>query len=309
MNHRAPFAIALLAALAAPRAVDAEADPVADRARAILDAQLAAIGDPSAFLATLTSDAVIVGNGSFTLARGNNASAIIATLTAGSDAAALQVQATRIDAGAVDDVLWLSADIVMTHGWRRTRRGGFTRVQTTARLLEVVVADGETWKVVALSFASTSGTTAPGDALAPAGSGALTALLASRDKLDGALRDDPTTIVQGWHDELGVGREAARRVFAAWRYREPKVNGAVEVRSKAWGFVAGDISIAGDPHASFAAPIRVPVLLFAVAERGRWKVVAVHATEDCGSACVKRDPLAVKTLDGNVSHPIPTIDP
>ena len=186
--------LVLAAVLAAPAA----ADP-----RALLDAQLAVIDDPAALAKTLAPDAVILGNGSFTLARGDHAPAILATLAASrSHLPALQTSVTRFASGASQKVEWLDAEIAMAHSVVVPRRRVID--VTRARIVELAVQTGGAWRVVAIAFASSSGLGAASDALGPADTGPLVKILATR---------------------LGA-----------------KVTAAVEVHGEGWGIVAGDVT-------------------------------------------------------------------
>jgi hypothetical protein len=294
-----------LATLALSSVTHAGGPTPAEIGRSLVDVQLAAINDPAALVASLPPDAIIVGNGSVTLANATNATnatAIVTTLSASprSLSPVLQAKITRLDAGGTSDVVWLSADVILVHRMRGGR-GSLPADVTSARLLELAVTTGTTWKVVALSFTSTSNATVPGEALAAAGTGPLTALLGSPYKLDGALRDDATTIVHGAHDELAIGHDDARRILAPWRYRDAKVTTALEVRTKAWGVAIGDVVIAGDPHLHADPPAHVRMLVFAIPDGARWKVVGVSAlAPDASIADANVDPL---------SRPAPTIQP
>lgn len=248
----------------------------AARARAVVDAQLAAITDPIAFRALLAPDTLIIGNGSVAVAEHANAAAIVALLGASpSQLPVLETEVTRLDAGGTVDAVWLTADITFLHAVRFGRT--VTRDLSSARLTELVVADGAGWKVAALAFDSTAGTTAPGDALPAASTGPLTALLGSPYKLDAAVRDDPTTLATLRGDRV-VGAAEVHRLLAPWRYRDAKTSAAFELRAKSWGFVIADVAIAGDSHLSRDPELHTRILLCAIADADRWRIVALHAT-------------------------------
>jgi hypothetical protein len=262
--------IAICFVLARP----ASAETPTERARQLLDAQLAALSDPSAFLATLSPDAFVFGNGSFTLARGRHAASVIATLAASprSPFAVSQTTTLSLSAGGTADVVWWTADVAMQHGGAPSVLGEPVEDWTTARIVELAVATKGRWHVVALAFASTSGASAPGDVLGAPGAGALTALLASpRDLVRGSW-DDGASIVFG--ADAGVGPAAARKILGPIARRAVKLTGAVEVNGNGWGFSAGELEIAADPQARLPAAT-ARVLLFAIRERTRWKLVAI----------------------------------
>jgi hypothetical protein len=267
----------VLALLVLPRTLRAEPIDAKEHARALLTAQLAAIRDPAAFLSMLPPDAVLLGNGSFTLAGGPNATSIVAALA---PAPVIQTVLTRLNAGASGDAMWLSADAVIVH--RSSRCVRCARDRTAVRFVELAIADQETWRVVALSFAATSGVVAPGDALDAARAGPLTRLLAAPSELSAALFDDANTTVvvgaPGHIGDIGIGRDDGRRVLAAWLAHEMKVSGGVEVEAAGWGFVAARV-VANDPRAGRDARTAIDVLLIGVRSAKRWSVVAVHALE------------------------------
>jgi len=253
------------------------------RGRAVVARQLAALDDPAAFVATLAPDALILGNGSFSLASGTNAPEIVRTLSATrSRLPVIHTDVKRLDAGGNADVVWFTADVEIVRGERAEpgallprKSGRAGRDVTTARLTELVAADAGTWSVVALAFQSTPGASAPTDALAAPGTGRLTAAIASLRDLDRALSDEATTTVVGICGELGIGPAAAHRVLAPWRERETKLTSAIEIRTKTWGLAAGELAIAG--ASSRAAPIDVKLLVFAIPDRRDWNVVVVSA--------------------------------
>jgi hypothetical protein len=272
----------------------AAAETPSERARVVLDAQLSALNDPSAFLATLSPDALVFGNGSFTLARGQHAAAIIATLSASpwSQLAVTQTTTLRLSAGGSADVVWLSAEIAMLRSPSPTlgplpQDSEPLEDRTTARIVEIVVATKGTWQVVALAFASTSGVSAPGDLLGAPAAGPLTALLASPRQLDRASWADGASIVFGAHS--GFGSAAASRVLAPLAKRGVKLSKAIEVNGNGWGVVAGDLEIGADPHAWWRSATTARVMLFAIRERTRWKLVALD-TGTVTPAPLKIDP-------------------
>lgn len=258
--------------LAASSVAHAEPSAVERSARAIVESQLAAAGSPQAFLATMSPDAVILGNGSFAVARDSNAAAIAGTLIR---APLLESILVRIDADGSDGALWLTADVAFMDA------NGCG--ETDARFVELAVADHGKWRVVAMSFTSTSDLTAAGDELGGPHTGPLLDYVASPHKVDEALRDGSTTmaVVGDVHQlgDIGVGRDRARRVLAPLRDRDVKVASAVEVRGKTWGFAAGDIMLGAT---------EARVLLVAVQEDRRWKVVAMHVMRAAGREAVAR---------------------
>jgi len=146
-------------------AVHARAD-TEQRARAVLDDQLAAVNDPSALAARLAPDTLVFGNGSFALAGGPNGGAVLATLAASDVLPAIMWQVDGIAAGGDDDATWLVADVTFVH---RARLGRSLPRVTRARIVELIAAG----RVTAFGFATSTNRSAPGDALANPGSGRL----------------------------------------------------------------------------------------------------------------------------------------
>jgi hypothetical protein len=227
------------------------AETAEETARAGLEAQLAALGDPRAFVATLAPDTLIIGNGSFALAGAPSALPIVGAFLPSRALGPVGVaKVTRLTADATDRAIWLDADVAL--GTMQVRRYGSVMVPVaTAHVVELVVADGASWKVAALAYSSPLCLRAPGDTLGAPGNGALTKLLASP-----------------WlfHED--------------WRYRDARVERAIEVRGDGWGFAAGDVAIGGDPHAWWEKGLLVHALVVAIPDRdGKWQVVAVHVAE------------------------------
>lgn len=276
--------IGIAVAMATGSAFAAGPSP-SQRGRAVVALQLAAPDDPAAFMATLAPDALILGNGSFSLASGTNAPEIVRTLSAArSRLPVIHTDVMRLDAGGNANVVWFTADVEIVRGVRPQpdtllprKSGRAARHVTTARLTELVVADAGTWSVVALAFQSTPGASAPTDALAAPGTGPLTTVIASLRDLDRALSDDTTTTAVGICGELGVGPAAAHRVHAPLRDREIKPASAIEIRTKTWGLAAGNLAIART--SSRAAPIEVKLLVFAIPDRHDWNVVVASAVQ------------------------------
>lgn len=308
-----------LVALAVPATSHAEESP-AERARAVLEKQLAWVGDSKAFLGTLEPDALILGNGSFTLASGANAAAIIATLgaSARTKEPVRGARLTRIDAGGIENVAWISADVAIVRSKLEPRPISVGRFSVdanaridrsernraardpsvtgeivgkrshahrasddviTARIVELIVMDGSTSKVVALSFASSAGAKATGDVLGgPGSAGPLARLLASPYELHGARWDDTATMILGF-GSIGVGPEAVRRILEKWRYRDAKVSGSIEVAGTGWRVCAGDVLVAGDSRTWWDKPVRIQVMLIGIPEGRGWKLVAAHAMD------------------------------
>lgn len=309
MRRLVPFLV-----ISAALSYTAAADTAAERARSFLDAQLSMVNAPGKFLATLEPDALILGNGSFGLARGANASAIIATLGASprSRSPVQQSIVTRLDAGGTADVFWLSADVVMAHSKdaphslqvdandesadrvigadSTTRNPHMLRVRdiTSARIVELVVATATTWRVVALTFVSTSGVSAPGDVIGGSGSGPLIALISSPHDLYAATWDDAATIAFGARPP-GIGPRAAHDALAPFQFRTAKLTDALEVHGGHWGIAVGDLVIEADPAASWDSKTRVRLMLFAVVQNGHWKLVGVD-TGTIASTPIMIDP-------------------
>lgn len=283
--------------LAASSVARADPSAVEKSARAIVESQLAAAGSPQAFLATVSPDAVILGNGGFAIARGPHAAAIAGTLIR---APLLQSILVRIDAGGSDDALWLTADAAFMDA------NGCG--ETDARFVELAVADHGKWRVIAMSFTSTSDLTAPGDRLGAPHAGPLLDYLASPHELDEALRDGSTTmaVVGDVHQlgDVGVGRDHARRVLAPLRDRDANVTSGIEVRGKTWGFAAGDVTLG-------ATDARV--LLVAIQEDRRWNVVAMHVmrptTREAVSRCTQPPLSQPSPMSGGTLPASATITP
>ena len=242
-----------------------------ETARAIVTAQLAASMSPDAILATLTPDAIIMGNGSIAVASDSNAAAaVLGTL---GRAPGVQTYLSRLEAGGTSDVMWFAADVALV--------GGYDEVcGTDVQLLEVATVERGSWRVVALSFVSSSNATTTGDRLGPPRAGVLAQVMESPYKLYGALRDDRSTMVLlgnlGNRARLALGRDDARRAFEFLRDRSAKLDGAVEVRRDRWGFAVGEVVISADPHAGTSTSARAQLLLVGVRDGARWDIAALH---------------------------------
>jgi hypothetical protein len=198
-----------LAILASTAVAHADASTSQDIAHALIDAQLAAVNDPTAFARLLAPNAVILGNGSFAVAGDSAAQDVLATL--GGSPSGLPARwhtVHHFEANGSDRAVWVSADITL---YQRGRLGKLSPLWTNVHLIELVVARGAHWQVVALGFASTSGATAQGDVMGAPGSGPLTPL-----------------------------------VLESWRDRDPRLVGAVEASDAGWGFVAAELTV--DEH-------------------------------------------------------------
>lgn len=255
--------IALLATVALSSVT--HADP-ASIARVLVTNQLAAVHSPQAFIATLAPNAVILGNGSFAIANSSNAPAVVSTMLRGRLA---QSFLNQVDAGGSGNALWLSADVIFVD---ENGCGG-----TDARLVELAVADRDRWSIVAVSFTSSSGLTAPGDILDHPHRGPLTKYLASFTTIQEALRDDRSTMAavggRDRRDVFGLGRDDARRALESVRAQDVSVTNAIEVHGAHWAFAFGALAITGEPVRS------AQVLLVAIPDGQAWSVVAVHVTE------------------------------
>ena len=243
----------------------AGAEPVTptERAQAVLAAQLQVIADPSALVATLAPDALVLGNGSFAVGHTSQTAAVVADLgRAASGLGPLSAKIDSLEAAGSDDAVWLSAHIAMTHsGWRGRARPEVT----TARMMELVVRDGGSWRVVALAFETDVTGKAPTLTLDQPGRGPLTRMLGELDELESELVDSR---------ELAVGVEDARRALAPWHHRSTELVGAVEVRGTTWAWAAGEVEASSDYRA------RLRVVMFATratTASQRWQVVAADA--------------------------------
>lgn len=279
---RALLVVSLVAWTSSARA----APDALTRAKEILDAQLPALVAPHALGARMAPSAVIVGNGSTSLAHAPEAAAILATLAAPrrTPGPVVETIVSGVVAGRAGRVLWLRADVSFARALPVLPDDGAPQLDVTrAWLTELVLDDGGAWKIMALAFTSTSGASAPSAPLPPAGVGPLTALLAAPSRLEDALRGDHSTVAV-LDEAFGVGRESARDALAAWRRGRPTVRGAFEVHDAAgtWGLVTGELEL---PSAR-----RAHVLVLALANHRRWSVVAVHAMTDELLAKIVRGP-------------------
>jgi hypothetical protein len=224
-------------------AATSHADTPEDRARNVLTMQLTAIADPHALVATLSPDAVIFGNGSVALAHGPDAEAIAATLAG--DAPVVWTSILRLDAAGTVDAVWWTADVRLMRRAPQGRRSGWI---TNERIVELLVADGPSWRVAVFAFASSSQQRAPSATLAAAGDGPLTKALAQPGMYD----DD-------------------------WKYRRARVERAIETHGGGWGFALADVAIDQDEHAWWKHAQRLRALAIAVPDRdAKWRVVALH---------------------------------
>ena len=260
-NYNGAVRIALLATLALSSV--AHADP-ASIARALVVNQLAAAHSPQAFIATLAPNAVILGNGSFAVANSSNAPEVVSTMLR--RRLITQTFVNQVDAGGSGNALWFSADVIFIDD---NGCGG-----TDARLVELAVADHDRWNIVAVSFTSSSGLTAPGDILDRPHAGPLTKDLASFTTIEDELRDDSSTMVavhgKDRRDVFGLGRDDARRALEPLRAQDVSVTNAIEVHGPHWGFAFGSLAIAGES---------AQVLLVAIPDGQTWSAVAVQVTE------------------------------
>lgn len=257
------------------------ADPVrpADRARALLDSQLAAINDDTAFKATFDKDAVVLGYNRHDALAGLR---IETVFVGGSPHFTLKgTKLTSFVAGGNDAVVWFTAEVAVTIQGQEP--GDSWHHETRAmRVTEVAIGDVG-WKAVAAVIDQPHGALQESYAeavpiLSPTTAGPLAALLGSPSKLGAALGKDANVFVLGSDaNERAIGGPAATNLVKRWSKLVVSVDGKVrEVTAKRWGFAQANVR-----YVARNKTYRMRGLLVALPmSDGKWDVVAVHYVQD-----------------------------
>lgn len=268
--------VALLLALG--RAV---AETPAQHARAILDAQVAALTDHTKPRLELTFDpkSVMLGMGGGV--EFENLSVDLNQIFAGGSPHSVikKAKVASFAGGGTDSAVWFTAEIAITIRNHEPESRPVTESHTI-RLTELVVADGATWKVVASVLDEPRSPTASdrqrSSVEGSTTAGPLAALPASMPALKAALANDPGVVVIGTDKgERAVGAKAARKLLDRWSKLKLEMDTKVrEVRTKTWGFVQSNIDMAKGKER-----YRMAVLLIALPnDDGTWRVGAAHYT-------------------------------
>lgn len=245
------------------------------KGRAVLEAQIAAIHDGDAKVRALyDKDAVLLGSESSDTV-GETATDYVALIeTMGS----VQVDGIKIDtiAGSGDDhIAWFTATTKVAYSGAAEGVGTFKNTGT-ARISQLAVLDGTTWKVVASLVDSGRMTGAKREPARIAGAtarGPLVPLLASPKALADALSTDPNVFVIGTEQsERAIGPAAAKKLLGQWSKLNLSVVGDVrEVETKSYGFAQANVKWTKGKDA-----IWMQALIIAVPSGDSWRVVGVH---------------------------------
>lgn len=243
------------------------------RGRAVLKAQLAALGDNEAFAATFAAQAtVLTSSGSNEVhAFDSHAASAIGSLNPHAE-----VKSATFDhfvSGSSGQVAWFAADLHITVTSREPENTPTTD-STTVRAIELL--DGAAgWKVTVAAFTRVDGMNKSGacNIRDTTDAGPLTSLLTSPASIAGALSEG--AVVYGTDpNERGIGARDALALLAKWRGLvvtlddPPKVH---EVRSATYGYVMGKVHVVtkpGGPSYSLNA-----FLLALPASNGKWSVI------------------------------------
>jgi hypothetical protein len=253
-------------------AVTSSSSPDA-RGRAVLQAQLAALGDNEAFAATFAAQAtVLTSSGANEVhAFDSHAASAIGSLNPHAE-----VQSATFDhfvSGSAGQIAWFAADLHITVVSREPESQPSTE-SATVRAIELLDATAG-WKVTVAAFTSVASLNKSGacNIRDVTDAGPLTSLLTSPPAIAAALGDG--AVVYGTDpSERGLGTKDARALLARWKNltisldEPPKIR---EVRGAMYGYAMGKVHITtkpGGPSYSLNA-----FLLALPIAGGKWSVI------------------------------------
>ena len=284
----------LLTCLIVLAATTAAADKPADRAKAFVQTQLAAMtkANDAAVKATFAADAILLGgtfDSSVPIAKQDNVE-FQGFLMNGSPHSGFRTASIKsVVAGGTDAFVWLTAEISATYASQEPEQKAHT-VTHVVRMTELVVADGSTWKCVAAVFDRPGPVEGHYEAYAkPVGGatkpGGNRMLLASVGTVAaGMMADDPNAFALGTEaGERGIGPAAARKLLKAWSDLPMNIVGdSREVETKAYAFVQGKVAFKLPDKDDHSKNLIYPMsaLVIAIPAHGGWNVVALHYAND-----------------------------
>lgn len=262
----------------------AEAAPSpAERARAVVTAQLAALtdSDEAGLGATFAPDAVVLWPRAEPTVAKSGLDALDEDLVGGSPHLDItKGTIKKLSVGGTADAIVIVAELALTYDGAEP---GFGRVKGTSVIhaVELLVdTGGGAWKVVAASFEPVETTDwgssdEPGGIPGASSAGPLTPMLAAPTTLAAALDPGAATTVFGTgKGERAIGPAKAKKLLAGWRKLELAIIGAPrEVRTATYGFAQATVRYKrkkGDPIYFRALLVAVP------AADGAWRVVAAQ---------------------------------
>jgi len=272
--------LALLLIVACGTSTDAKGTPTAgsakppaadsSRAKAILDAQIAAIksGDEAALTGTFSSDAIVlVPDPRSAQAKTTGLREAIARLAPGEALKSFTV--TKVVANANASAVWWSAECSVTS----------TKATTTIRLTELATADAS-WKVVAGAFAEVRPAEAAADASpiedkSTTAAGPLTPLSGDAAQLDSHVAS--SAVVFGTDKgEAAFDAAAAHKLLKGWTKLKLSVPGkSRELHGKEWGFAITNVDWQQPKE---KVPARMSALVIGTPTGDGWQVVAAQYT-------------------------------
>src|SRR5688572_3866962 len=223
-------------------------------------------------------DALVLGMGTYQLK--DSSSDLYQGFAGGSPHSVIKkAQLKSIAAGGTDSAVWVTAEVTIT---TRGQEPGFKPMTSTEtfRVSELVVADGDKWKVVAAIFDSPQSPSAhDGPVTALAGvttPGALAKLASSVSSIEAALANDPGVFVVGTDKgERAIGPAAAKKLLKRWSKLTLEIDTTVrEVTTKTWGFVQANVTMVKGKQ---RFPMKILLVAIPAAD-GAWTVGGVHYT-------------------------------
>jgi hypothetical protein len=255
MHIRTSLAVAIAVAIACdattspPARAGATTDTPDSRGRAILKAQLAALANDDAFVATFAKQATVLTPLGCTEVHASNANVASAIGFLNPHATVKSADFDHFSAGGNAQVAWFAADLHITISSHEPGSPAATDSHTV-RAIELLDGAGD-WKVAVAAFTNvaalaTYGTSTIKD---PTDAGPLTKLLLAPDALAGALTGG--AVVYGSDlNERGIGASDAKALLAKWQKLaitiDPKSK-VREVRTATYGYAMTNVRIVTKP--------------------------------------------------------------
>ena len=261
-------------------ASSADAKPDTSKAKATLDAQIAAIKsvDAAALAGTFASDAIVlVPDPRLAQAETTGLREAIARLNPHSTLRGISV--TKIVANANESAVWWSAECTINAVDAEPQETPSART-TVIRITELATRDSN-WKVVAAAFAELATPAAYSQASeiddkSTTTAGPLTPLSGDAGKLDAQLAS--STVVFGTDKgEAAFDAAAAHKLLKSWaKLKFSVANKSREIHGKDWGFAITNVDW---QQAKEKHPARMSALVIATpTAEGGWQVVATQYT-------------------------------
>lgn len=249
--------------------------PPAERAKLVLDAQVAALkaGADDKLAATFDSSAVILARVGYALTEADLAKQVASI---NPHDTIKDIRVTKTAAGGNADAVWFVAEIAITKDVAEPESKPETRTETV-RASELVTASSQ-WKVVAAAFSQPRELRKSRPIAAMPGAstpGALSGLLADPAKAAASLSTDPAVAAIGvGENDFATGSDAAKKILETVKAKPITADSVREVRDAKWGFVQATLESPPDKGSN---PYRFTGQLIAVPNPdGTWQVVAVH---------------------------------